>query len=70
MFEDPAQGLGVDLAGQPQPRGARAHPHPGRLLGAGVVLLQPSGDRVQVVLLLARGQLPQAQHRPTAPPAR
>ena len=41
MFEHPAQGLGVDLAGQPQPRGARAHPHPGRLLGARVVLLQP-----------------------------
>ena len=59
-----SQFLGVDLTGQPQPGGPRTHPHPGRLLGARVVLLQPSSDRVQVVLLLARPQPTQVE-KPT-----
>ena len=39
---------------------------PGASLAGGVVLLGAPGDGVEVVRLLALGQLPEAQHGPTA----
>ncbi len=62
MRQQPPQRLGVDRALQPEPSRGRAHPHTGRLLGARVVVLEPPSDRLEVVLLLAVRQLPQAQH--------
>ena len=51
-----------------RPRRCEAAPihWPGASLRAGVVLLGAPGDGVDVVRLLAMGQLPQAQHGPTA----
>ena len=54
--------LGVDLAGKAERLGAGAEPGAGRFLRAGVVLLGAAGDRVDVVRVLARRQLPEAQH--------
>src|SRR3546814_8522547 len=61
MLQDPAQLLGLDLTLQTEPSRPSTDPLPGGLPGAGVVLLGAAGDGVEVVLLLARGQLPQAQ---------
>src|SRR3546814_14097691 len=62
VLQDTAELLGPDLTLRAGPSRPRADPLPGGLPGAGVVLLGAAGDVVDVVLLLARGQLPQAQH--------
>lgn len=68
--EQVRQRFGVDLALEPQLSGGSADPLTRCLLGAGVVLLGAASDGVDVVLLLAVRQLPEAQHGPTAHSAR
>ena len=60
------QRIGVDLAVEPEQRRSVSYPMAGRLLRARVVLLRAPRDRVEVVLLLARREFPEAQHWPTA----
>jgi hypothetical protein len=60
----------LDYAGQPEQPAAACDPL-ARHLTTQVVVLDPAGDRVEVVGLLAGGQLPHAQHcRPPRTDAR
>ena len=60
--EDELERLGVDLAGQGQVLGQAAVPSTGRFAGAEVVVLDAVGDGLQVVVVLARGELADAEH--------
>ena len=62
MHEQP---VGVDGAFEAEEWCGRSDPLAGCFLPARVVLLRAGRDRVEVVLLLARRQLPETQHRPT-----
>ena len=66
-LQDGVQVVGLDLAGQAEQVGAVAGPLAGGFAGTGVVVLDAGGDGVEVVLLHARRQLAEAQHRPTWP---
>jgi hypothetical protein len=57
--------VGVDLARQPEQGGAGTEPSAGSLAFE-VVVLHPASDGIEVVALLAFGQLPDAQHVRTA----
>ena len=60
--EDELERLGIDLAGQGQVLGQAALPSTGRFAGAEVVVLDPVGDGLEVVVVLARGELADAEH--------
>ena len=60
-IEQGRQGVGVDVARQPEQRGAGTEPSAGSL-ALEVVVLHAASDRVEVVALLAFGQLADAQH--------
>src|SRR5215218_4826215 len=53
----------LDDADQAEPRGSAAGPDPRRLAATGVVVVQPAGDLLLVVGLVAQRQLRDAQHR-------
>lgn len=59
--------VGLDRAGEAEPGAPRADPLARCLLGPGVVLLGPSGDGVEVVLLLTGSELADAQHDRPSP---
>ena len=60
--EDSAQLRRLDLPREAELLAARAHPAPRRLALAGVVVLDPGGDRVEIVGLLAMAELAQREH--------
>ena len=60
--EDELQGLPVHLSGQAQVLGQPSVPATWGLARADVVVLHAIGDRLQVVVVFPRGQLPDAEH--------